>query len=102
MLKRMPIVCSSFFCPGQEEGGIDVSAYQASNTSMAMVSADLIEPSVDPSIMRVRDATETRYVPEVFYKYKNEYGAPVQRSAKPSFPVDYLLVNVSEIPHSER
>lgn len=79
---------------GNENGDIDVSAYQVSNTCEAMVSADIIEPSVDPGIMRVKESTSERYVPEVFYKYKNEYGVNVQESAKPCFPVEYLLVNV--------
>nr|CAG8451578.1 5282_t:CDS:10 [Entrophospora candida] len=79
---------------GNENGDIDVSSYQVSNTCAAMVSADIIEPSVDPSIMRVKESTSKRYVPEVFYNYKNKYGIEVKESAKPSFPVEYLLVNV--------
>jgi nuclear protein localization family protein 4 len=80
---------------GNESGDIDVKAYQVSNTCVAMVSADIIEASVDPNIMRVKESTSERYVPEVFYKYKNEYGVNVQESAKPCFPVEYLLVNVT-------
>ncbi|CAG8433598.1 10909_t:CDS:10 [Diversispora eburnea] len=80
---------------GNENGDIDVSAYQVSNTCSAMVSADIIEPSVDPGVMRVKESTSERYVPEVFYKYKNEYGVNVQESAKPCFPVEYLLVNLT-------
>ncbi|KAK9722368.1 nuclear protein localization protein 4 [Basidiobolus ranarum] len=80
---------------GNETGDIDVSSYQVSNTCMAMVEADIIEPSIKPSVMRVKEATSSRYVPEVFYKYKNEYGVTVSHNAKPSFPVEYLLVNVT-------
>jgi len=80
---------------GNESGGIDVNAYQVSNTCAAMVSADIIEASVDPNVMRVKESTSERYVPEVFYKYKNKYGVNVQESAKPCFPVEYLLVNVT-------
>ncbi|CAJ0883432.1 4085_t:CDS:10 [Entrophospora sp. SA101] len=82
---------------GNENGDIDVSSYQVSNTCAAMVSADIIEPSVDPSIMRVKESTSKRYVPEVFYNYKNKYGIEVKESAKPSFPVEYLLVNTFPI-----
>ena len=79
---------------GNQKGDIDVNAYQVSNACAAMVSADIIEASVDPNVMRVKESTSERYVPEVFYKYKNKYGVNVQESAKPCFPVEYLLVNV--------
>ncbi|CAG8576386.1 9539_t:CDS:2, partial [Racocetra fulgida] len=79
---------------GNTNGDIDVSAYQASNICTSMVAEDIIEASVDPSIVRVKESTSEKYVPEVFYKYKNNYGVNVQKSAKPCFPVEYLLVNV--------
>ena len=63
-----------------------------------MVDADMIEASVDRGIVRVKEEERTahsaRYVPDVFFRYKNEYGLDVQKSAKPCFPVEYLLVNV--------
>ncbi|KAI0639037.1 polyubiquitin-tagged protein recognition complex Npl4 component [Trametes polyzona] len=84
---------------GTEGGGIDVSAYQVSEQACAMVDADMIEASVDPNIVRVkeedREEGSARYVPDVFFRYKNEYGLDVQKNAKPCFPVEYLLVNVS-------
>ena len=85
---------------GTADGGIDVSAYQVSEQACAMVEADMIEASVDPGIVRVkeedRSENSARYVPDVFFRYKNEYGLDVQKSAKPCFPVEYLLVNVSQ------
>ncbi|TBU39546.1 polyubiquitin-tagged protein recognition complex Npl4 component [Dichomitus squalens] len=80
---------------GTAEGGVDISAYQVSEQACAMVDADMIEASVDPGIMRVKEEDDTRYVPEVFFRYKNEYNLDVQKNAKPCFPVEYLLVNVS-------
>lgn len=83
---------------GTEDGAIDISAYQVSEQACAMVEADMIEASVDPGIIRVKEEDRTqdsaRYVPDVFFRYKNEYGLEVKKSAKPSFPVEYLLVNV--------
>ncbi|KAG8220005.1 NPL4 family-domain-containing protein [Butyriboletus roseoflavus] len=82
-----------------EDGQVDISAYQVSEQACAMVAADMIEASVEPGIVRVKEEDRSqdsaRYVPDVFYRYKNEYGLEVKKSAKPSFPVEYLLVNVT-------
>jgi nuclear protein localization family protein 4 len=82
-----------------EDGQVDIAAYQVSEQACAMVDADMIEASVDPGIMRVKEEDRShdsaRYVPDVFFRFKNEYGLEVKQSAKPCFPVEYLLVNVS-------
>ncbi|KAL0950742.1 hypothetical protein HGRIS_007515 [Hohenbuehelia grisea] len=82
-----------------EDGQVDISAYQVSDQACAMVDADMIEASVEPGIVRVKEEDRTqdsaRYVPDVFFTYKNEYGLEVKKSAKPCFPVEYLLVNVT-------
>ncbi|GAA6031144.1 hypothetical protein JCM8097_004025 [Rhodosporidiobolus ruineniae] len=80
---------------GDVEGQIAVEAYQVSDQAMSMVEADMAEASVDPGIVRVKEEGPTRYIPDVFYRYKNKYGLEVKESAKPCFPVEYLLVNVT-------
>jgi nuclear protein localization family protein 4 len=80
---------------GNAEGGIEAEAYQVSETAVAMVNADLIEPSIAPQSMLVQPETENRYVPEIMYQDRNKYGTMMQHRAEPAFPVDYLLVNVT-------
>ncbi|KAK4055592.1 nuclear protein localization protein 4 [Microbotryomycetes sp. JL201] len=80
---------------GDVDGNIGVEAYQVSDQSMSMVDADMIEASVEPGTMRVKEEDATRYIPDVFYRYKNKYNIDVKESAKPCFPVEYLLVNVT-------
>ncbi|KAJ2093522.1 nuclear protein localization protein 4 [Coemansia sp. RSA 986] len=81
---------------GNQDGDIDVTAWQVSNSAMAMQEADLIVPSNVPSKMCVHTATKTRYVPDVFYTYMNEYNLKVSANAKPAFPIEYLLVNLTQ------
>ncbi len=87
---------------GDVEGQISVEAYQVSDQAMGMVEADMVEPSVDPGVVRIKEEGGERYIPEVFYRYKNKYGLEVKESAKPCFPVEYLIVNVSQISSSLR
>lgn len=88
---------------GESDGGIGLKAYQVSESAVAMEEANLIAATTDPSQMLVRkvdkldnDPNRPLYVPQVFYKFKNEYGIEVQKAADPLFPVEYLLVTLSE------
>lgn len=80
---------------GNDLGEVDVACYQTSVQAQSLVRADLIVPSTNPSVMRIKQQEGARYVPEMFYRHKNEYGIAVQESAMPAFPVDYLVVSLS-------
>ncbi|KAJ2610042.1 nuclear protein localization protein 4 [Coemansia sp. RSA 1804] len=84
------------YVSGDEDGIIGVRAWQVSNSAMAMQEADLIVPSNVPSKMCIQEATKTRYVPDIIYTYINEYKRKVSANAKPAFPVEYLLVALTQ------
>ncbi|KAI8906704.1 NPL4 family-domain-containing protein [Gorgonomyces haynaldii] len=77
---------------GNTENQIDIMSYQVSNACVGMVKDGIIEPTVKPQLMRVKPTSNDQYIPEVFYTYKNEYNLQVRSTAKPTFPVEYLLV----------
>ncbi|SCU87212.1 LAME_0D09208g1_1 [Lachancea meyersii CBS 8951] len=80
---------------GNIEEDIDISTYQVSTDAEALVQADMITGSTHPSMAYINDTNEDRYVPEMFYMRRNEYGLLVKENAKPAFPVDYLLVSLT-------
>ncbi|OMH81287.1 Nuclear protein localization protein 4 [Zancudomyces culisetae] len=83
---------------GNENGDVDISAWQVSNIAMALERAELVVGSTNPSLMMVRKPANpklSKYVPEILYNYKDEYGNNVSNSANPFFPVEYLLVSVT-------
>lgn len=80
---------------GNIKGEIDISSYQVSANAEALLDADLVQPSTNPSVMRIKEPSKVRYVPDIFYKRVNEYKLTVSENAKPAFPVDYLLVSLT-------
>lgn len=102
--KRFSSRFVSVVVSGEENGGIGLKAYQVSESAVSMAEARLIAATTEPSQMMVRSVDENDkyskagplYVPQVFYKFKNEYGIEVQKAADPLFPVEYLLVTLTE------
>lgn len=74
---------------------IEVASYQVSASAEALAKADLISGSTHPSMVYINEKTHTRYVPDIFYKKRNQYNIVVKENAKPAFPNDYLLVTLT-------
>ncbi|CAG0909852.1 unnamed protein product, partial [Cyprideis torosa] len=81
-------------CTGDKNNQIHMEGYQVSNQCMSMVRDDILIPTKDlPELAYIRESSEKKYVPDVFYKVKDEYGNEVTKIARP-LPVEYLLVDV--------
>ncbi|PVU89721.1 hypothetical protein BB561_005186 [Smittium simulii] len=106
---------------GNENSDVDIFAWQISNTGVELERSNLTLASSDPGLMMVKkhtiksksqhsskssseseplkqsnaDSLALQYVPDILYKYTNEYNASVIKSAKPYFPVEYLLVSLT-------
>ncbi|ODV87544.1 hypothetical protein CANARDRAFT_21491 [[Candida] arabinofermentans NRRL YB-2248] len=80
---------------GNTKGEIDIEAYQISECGESLLKADLISPSTHPNEVYINPQNDERYVPEIFYQKINEYGLTIKQNAKPSFPVEYLLVSLT-------
>jgi len=61
---------------------------------MGLVRDVCLLPTRDaPELGFIKESSDKQYVPDVFYKQKDEYGNEVSRMARP-LPVEYLLVDV--------
>jgi len=79
---------------GNAEHQAHMEGYQVSNQCMALVRDKCLLPTKDaPELGYVRESSPQQYVPDVFYKEKDEYGNEVTKVARP-LPVEYLLVDV--------
>lgn len=79
---------------GDNTKQVHMEGYAVSAQCMALVRDNCLIPTKDaPELGYVRESTDKQYVPDVFYKEKDQYGNEVQRLARP-LPVEYLLVDV--------
>lgn len=80
---------------GNEKNEIVTDAYQISNQIARLVRDKVVKKSDKDDMLRVRQSTETRLYPHIFYRAKNEYGYDVQYKADPDFPNEYAIVSLS-------
>lgn len=79
---------------GDDTNQIHFEGYQVSDQCMALVRDDCFIPTIDASELGyVKESSETQYVPDVFYKVKDNYGNEVTQLARP-LPVEYLLLDM--------
>ncbi|KAI5955416.1 NPL4 [Candida margitis] len=81
---------------GGLQGEIEPRSYQVSSSGEALVKADLITGSTQPSQIYVNESNDVRYVPDIQYSKINEYGLEVKSNAKPTFPGEFLLVSLTD------
>jgi len=79
---------------GNEDQDIHMEGYQVSNQCMALVKDEIIVPTKDaPELAYVIEATDEKYVPDVFFTEKDKYGNEVKKMGRP-LPVEFLLIDV--------
>ncbi|KAK3586114.1 hypothetical protein CHS0354_033236 [Potamilus streckersoni] len=80
---------------GDSSNQIHFEGYQVTNQCMALVRDDCLIPTKDaPELGYIKESSNEQYVPDVFYKYTDEYGNEVTQLARP-LPVEYLLVDIT-------
>ncbi len=79
---------------GDAEHQVHMEGYQVSNQCMALARDHCLIPTKDaPELGYVKESTSEQWVPDVFYKQKDNYGNEVTKKAQP-LPVEYLLIDV--------
>ncbi|XP_031638747.1 nuclear protein localization protein 4 homolog isoform X3 [Contarinia nasturtii] len=79
---------------GDSSKQVHMEGYAVSGQCMALVRDNCLVPTKDaPELGYIRESSDKQYVPDVYYKVKDQYGNEVSRMARP-LPVEYLLVDV--------
>lgn len=79
---------------GDAKKQVHMEGYAVSAQCMALVRDNCLLPTKDaPELGYVRESSDKQFVPDVYYKEKDQYGNEVSRLARP-LPVEYLLVDV--------
>lgn len=79
---------------GDSKNQVHMEGYGVSNQCMSLVRDQCLVPTKDsPQLGYVMESSDKQYVPDVYYKEKDNYGNEVSKLARP-LPVEYLLVDV--------
>ncbi|RXG57272.1 Nuclear protein localization protein 4-like protein, partial [Armadillidium vulgare] len=78
---------------GDKENQVHMEGYQVSNQCQALVRDDCLIPTKDsPELAYIKESSAKQYVPDVYFKEKDQYGNDVVKLGRP-LPVEYLLVD---------
>lgn len=83
-----------------KENGVHLRAYQATHQAMCMVRDNVLGVAC-PSRVSVRPPSDQQFVPDVMFALKDEYGNEVKQTARPSFPVEFLLTDLQVGGHAD-
>lgn len=79
---------------GDSSNQIHFEAYQVSNQCTALVKDDCIIPTLDaPELAYIRESSNDKYIPDVYFREKDQYNNEVTKIARP-LPVEYLIVDL--------
>lgn len=79
---------------GDAENQIQFQGYQVSNQCAALVRDECLIPTYDaPELAYIREATDERFIPDAFFREKDQYNNEVTKIARP-LPVEYLIVDL--------
>ncbi|XP_066982321.1 nuclear protein localization protein 4 homolog isoform X1 [Macrobrachium rosenbergii] len=78
---------------GDKDNQVHMEGYQVSNQCQAVVRDRCLIPTKDaPELAYVRESSAQQYVPDVYFKEKDQYNNEVIRLGRP-LPVEYLLLD---------
>lgn len=79
---------------GNQDNQVHMEGYQVSNQCMSLVRDECLLPTKDaPELGYIKESSNDQYVPDVFFKEKDEFGNEIVKIARP-LPIEYLLVDV--------
>ncbi|XP_042880360.1 nuclear protein localization protein 4 homolog [Penaeus japonicus] len=78
---------------GDKNNQVHMEGYQVSNQCQSVVKDRCLIPTKDaPELAYIRESTSEQYVPDVYFKEKDQYNNEVVRLGRP-LPVEYLLLD---------
>ncbi|CAF0951552.1 unnamed protein product [Brachionus calyciflorus] len=79
---------------GDSNNQIHFEGYQVSNQCASLVRDECIIPTYDvPQLAYIRESSNEKYIPDVYFREKDQYNNEVTKIARP-LPVEYLILDL--------